>query len=468
MSPTGRSEASHARELDAAPVLDALLGFGGQMTIPVRGSSMHPTLLDGDRVIVGPFLGLPRAGQIALGHQGEHLVVHRLVGVEMVEGRRRYLLQGDARHGPDAGLLRENLIGRVVAVIRQGRRIDIDDSPAVLRREMRRVRLRRRAPRILRGAAVLVMAALCALGWASASQEGTYAPTPDYRFGPGDVLSLRIWNGERLDELKLTVQSDGEAFLPITGIGEMPIGGRTVIEVKDDLKRKLGAIYNQTYIELLLLKYAGHRVHLMGEVRTTARLDSGPGEWALRGPTTLVSFLSDHGGPTADADLMRIHLIRPTGERRAINLFRAVFQGTPEDNPRVTSGDLVYVPSQAMGNRKIFVLGEVRTPGVLNLLEQMNLVEAITRAGGFTQKGYMKGVVVLNRGPEGETEMRIADFKRMHKKGDLSANIPLGPGDIVFVPRRKIATLQEVFSIINPALGIIESIYIIDNLAGKN
>ncbi len=165
---------------------------------------------------------------------------------------------------------------------------------------------------------------------------------------------------------------------------------------------------------------------------------------------------------------MRIYLIRPTGERREVNLVRAVFHGTPEDNPEVTSGDLVYVPSMAMGNRKIFVLGEVRTPGVLNLLEHMNLVEAVTRAGGFTQKGYMKGVVVLNRGPEGETKMRIANFKRMHKKGDLSADIPLGPGDIVFVPRRKIATLQEVFSIINPALGIIESIYIIDHLSDTN
>ena len=42
-------------------------------------------------------------------------------------------------------------------------------------------------------------------------------------------------------------------------------------------------------------------------------------------------------------------------------------------------------------------------------------------------------------------------------------NFLLQPGDIVFVPRRAIATLQEVFSIIGPALGAIESIYIIDN-----
>ena len=88
----------------------------------------------------------------------------------------------------------------------------------------------------------------------------------------------------------------------------------------------------------------------------------------------------------------------------------------------------------AMGNRKVFVLGEVRTPGVLMMLETMSLVEAITRAGGFTQKGYMKGVVVLNRSGDGDTKMRLADFKRMYRKGDLRAewgfNQPFGTGDI--------------------------------------
>ena len=155
-------------------------------------------------------------------------------------------------------------------------------------------------------------------------------------------------------------------------------------------------------------------------------------------------------------------LVRP-GQRREVNLFRAVFQGAEEDDPWLESGDLVFVPSQSMGNRKVFVLGEVNTPGVINILDKMGLVEAIARAGGFTQRGYMKGVVVLKRGADGHAEMRVANFKQMVKEGDLSADVPLQPGDIVFVPRRAIATLQELFSIINPALGIIESIYIIDN-----
>jgi len=442
------------------------------MLVPVRGRSMRPALLEGDVAVVAPFLGLPRPGQLVLARAaGNVLVVHRLVDVELGTTRRIYRLQGDAEIAPDTGVLREDLLGRVIAVVRDGRRLPIEDPcfapPAGLER---RARLRR-GRRALRAVSLVVTVLLCAFGVvaaqegsaAPAQQEQTIAPAADYRFGPGDVLSLRIWNGQKIDELKLTVQSDGEAFLPVMGIGSLPVAGRTIGDLKQDLEARFHTIYKETYVELLITKYAGHRVSLMGEVKTTARAESGPGNWALEGPTRLVSFLSAHGGPAQDADVMRIQFIRPSGERRELNLFRAVFQGEETDDPWLSNGDLIFIPSLSMGNRKVFVLGEVNQPGVVNIIDKMGLVEAISRAGGFTQKGYLKGVVVLKRRSDGQADMTIANFKEMFKEADMRADVALQPGDIVFVPRRAIVTLQEVMSIISPALGIIESIYIIDN-----
>jgi len=267
-------------------------------------------------------------------------------------------------------------------------------------------------PQILRRAGLVVTALLCLFGIVAAQeappsglvQEQTVAPGADYRFGPGDVLSLRIWNGQKIDELKLTVQSDGEAFLPVMGIGALPVAGRTVVELKVDIEKRFQAIYKETHVELLITRYAGHRVSLMGEVKTTARNDSGPGSWALEGPTRLVEFLSAHGGPAQDADVMRIQVIRPGAPRRELNLFRAVFQGNENDDPWLRHGDLVFIPSLSMGNRKVFVLGEVNQPGVVNIIDKMGLVEAISRAGGFSAKGYMKGVVVLKRGEGGKQD----------------------------------------------------------------
>jgi polysaccharide biosynthesis/export protein len=461
-------------EREAAPVLEALLEDGHAMRVPVRGGSMHPALREGDVAVVAPFLGLPRIGQIVLARTaGLPLVVHRLVEVELRSGRRLYRLRGDAEAASDAGVLREDLYGRVIAVEREGRSLSADDPALAPPESALRPALARRIMHALRALARVVAALLCACGVVAGqdgaapvpSQEQTIAPSSDYRFGPGDVLSLRIWNGQKIDELKLTVQSDGEAFLPIMGIGSLPVAGRTVVELKKDLEIRFHTIYRETYVELLISKYAGHRVSLMGEVKTTARAESGPGNWALEGPTRLVGFLSAHGGPSQDADVMRIQLIRQGAERRELNLFRAVFQGEEGDDPWLRNGDLLFIPSLAMGNRKVFVLGEVNQPGVVNILDKMGLVEAISRAGGFTGKGYIKGVVVLKRRPDGQADMTIANFKEMFKEGKLTADVSLSPGDIVFVPRRAIATLQEFMSIIAPALGIIESIYIIDSFA---
>jgi polysaccharide export outer membrane protein len=455
-------------ERELAPVIEALIEGGTPVGVPVRGRSMEPTLLDGDQVVVAPFLGLPRPGQLVLAQQNGIVVAHRLIEVILDNGRRHYRLQGDAEAAPDAPVLREAILGRVVEVVRDGLRVPIDDSPEALRRALFRLALKRRRPRLVRRAAVFLLATLCALTGGRAavvapSPEQGYAPAADYRFAPGDILSLRIWDGEKLDEKQLTVQSDGTAFLPILGFGSLELGGRTAPEAKQEIESRLGKIYKEIYTELLVMRYAGHRVNLMGEVRTTSRTDSGPGEWPLAGPTRLVTFLSEHGGPTPDADLMRVQVVAHDGVTTEVNLFRAVFQQSAADNPMLGDGDFVYLPSLAMGNRKVFVLGDVSRPGVVPIYDKMSLVEAIANAGGIVRHGNPTEVAVIRRRADGQPDMQVADLKNLFKTGNLKDNLSLSPGDIVFVPRGALGTLQDIFTVISPALDTIESLYIINN-----
>ena len=51
---------------------------------------------------------------------------------------------------------------------------------------------------------------------------------------------------------------DGEAFLPVMGIGSLQVAGRTVVELKRDLVARFAAIYKETHVELLITRYAGH------------------------------------------------------------------------------------------------------------------------------------------------------------------------------------------------------------------
>jgi polysaccharide export outer membrane protein len=462
-----RTAAAEPACLESAPVLAALLEEGVSVGIPVTGDSMRPTLVPGDRVIAAPFLGLPRPGQIVLARAASALVAHRLARVDLIDGRRVYRLQGEACDAFDAGVPREALLGRVVAVLRRGERLPIDEGPATLERVVRRLEWRRGRSGAARRAALVLVALLSALGLSHAApptSEMTYAPPPDYHFAPGDVLSLRVWDGERIDEKQLTVQSDGTAFLPILGLGSVVVGGKTAPEAKRDIEQRLGKIYKEIYIELLVLRYAGHRVHLMGEIKTTARIDSGPGEWPLGGPTRLVSFLSEHGGPSPEADLMRVQVVRRSGEKIEVNLFRAVFQQSEPDNPSLEDGDFVFVPSLAMGTRKVYVLGDVGQPGVVTIYDRMTLIEAIARCGGINRHGTYKEIAVLRRrAADQQPEMQVVDLREMVKTGNLSGDVDLGPGDVVYVPRGALGTLADIFTVISPALNTIESLYIIDN-----
>lgn len=91
----------------------------------------------------------------------------------------------------------------------------------------------------------------------------------------------------------------------------------------------------------------------------------------------------------------------------------------------------VYV--KQYNSKKIFVLGMVRKPGTFPLTAGMNVVEAVTMAGGFTEAANANFVVVTRK-QDGQ-EVRIPVPVEEISKG-LAPNLDLKAGDIVFVPDR--------------------------------
>lgn len=84
----------------------------------------------------------------------------------------------------------------------------------------------------------------------------------------------------------------------------------------------------------------------------------------------------------------------------------------------------------AYRSRKVLVLGEVVQPGPLPLTDTpMTLIEALSLAGGATPEGATRRITVLRDGTA-----RRYDFLRMMEHGDLTQNLLLRDGDIVFVP----------------------------------
>ena len=82
-------------------------------------------------------------------------------------------------------------------------------------------------------------------------------------------------------------------------------------------------------------------------------------------------------------------------------------------------------------SRKIFVLGQVRTPGTFPYSSGMNVIEAVALAGGFAVTANTNYVVVTRKVNGQETRIPVPVGKI--SKG-LAANLELQSGDIIYVP----------------------------------
>lgn len=103
----------------------------------------------------------------------------------------------------------------------------------------------------------------------------------------------------------------------------------------------------------------------------------------------------------------------------------------------------VEVELAAFRSQRVFVVGEVKTPGNLAITDvPMRIADAIGQAGGTTPNADLSTVNVT-RGSE-----RFAlDLDRLYYEGEMSQNLLLQHGDVVTVPdrrERKIFVLGEV------------------------
>lgn len=91
----------------------------------------------------------------------------------------------------------------------------------------------------------------------------------------------------------------------------------------------------------------------------------------------------------------------------------------------------VNVFVKEFNSKKVFVLGQVQKPGTFRYEESMNIIQAITLAGGFAERASRNGTVVTR--VEGQAERRIPVPVEDISEGE-APNFLLLPGDIVFVP----------------------------------
>lgn len=93
----------------------------------------------------------------------------------------------------------------------------------------------------------------------------------------------------------------------------------------------------------------------------------------------------------------------------------------------------VSVIVQEINSLKIFVVGNVNQPGVFDVKREINVLQAISLAGGFTEWANKRNIKLFRK--HGGTEQVITiNYNKIVSGKHPELNIPLLPGDNIVVP----------------------------------
>jgi protein involved in polysaccharide export with SLBB domain len=135
--------------------------------------------------------------------------------------------------------------------------------------------------------------------------------------------------------------------------------------------------------------------------------------------------------------------LRAAGQVLASGLTAPELQTAITRASKLTLADPIVTASLVESpGAKVFVGGSVARPGAFPVDGQHGPLEAVMLAGGFTPDARMDQVVLIRRSPKNQPMLRTVDLRSFASLGAAEGDLPLVPGDIVFVPRNRISEVD--------------------------
>jgi polysaccharide export outer membrane protein len=95
---------------------------------------------------------------------------------------------------------------------------------------------------------------------------------------------------------------------------------------------------------------------------------------------------------------------------------------------------IVTVLAKQLSGNKIFVLGKVSKPGEYIVTRDIDIMQALSMAGGVTTYAAVNGIKVLRRDDTGKQQAIKFHYGDVEDGDNLDQNIILQAGDVVVVP----------------------------------
>jgi polysaccharide export outer membrane protein len=158
--------------------------------------------------------------------------------------------------------------------------------------------------------------------------------------------------------------------------------------------------------DIILVVPKSDKFYVSGEVKN-------PGSYTHKEGLSLQKALAMAGGVTEKGDVERLQLVRIVNNQEEHPVVTLESPVMPEDTIVVAE------------RQKLYVTGEVRTPGRHTYEAGISVQKAISMAGGFTEKADKTDVRVERRGAQGVTTLQV------------DPNAPLQPDDLLVIPQAR-------------------------------
>lgn len=280
-----------------------------------------------------------------------------------------------------------------------------------------------------------------------------------YTLGPGDVLSIIVWDHPELN-MPVTTASTGvdntgsngivSGYTIDTGgivqfayVGPIKVSGLTELQARDLLAQRLGRYIREPQVTLRIAAYRSRRIYLDGEVHL-------PGLQVMNDlPMTLPEAINRAGGFTSNSDRARVAVTR--GDATVmVNFPQLIDQGLNPDRILLRGGDLVRV--YPLNDSKVFVLGEVGHTAAVTFTDgRLSLNDALGYAGGVSQYSADASQVYVVR------NHRAASPEIYHLDATSPAamayanDFQLRPNDVVFVDASSLVRWSRVVGMFLPS-----------------
>jgi polysaccharide export outer membrane protein len=261
---------------------------------------------------------------------------------------------------------------------------------------------------------------------APGGEDGTVQTSKAYRIRQGDLVTIMIFGEPTLSVNPIRVVQGGTVALAL--IGDVPIGGQTTTGAANLIANRYKKYLRDPQVTVAIYSVGPVEALVLGNVRT-------PGKYTLPPPAKLTDILAAAGGlgPT-DGDLPEARIETADGVTTSVPLQKLLHDGDTKLDMSIDSGVTVYIPAPTVFN--VTVQGAVDKPGDVAMHEGDDVAVAVARAGASTNSNPdLNHVIVKRTALDGTVTAIPVNLYPIIKNGDMSHDVKLQKGDLVFVPQ---------------------------------